>query len=1138
MQVERRVRQSLVISSDKGVACDLINDLVKDGHSIGRNEMDVRVRAFDWSETPLGDPSEWPQSLKTIIQILLTSRFAMWIGWGPQLTFLYNDTYGKMTLGDKHPWALGKPAREVWNEIWGEIGPRIDRVLADGKATWDEALLLFLERSGYPEETYHTFSYSPLADDSGQTAGMLCVVTEETERVIGERRLRSLRELAADLTSASSEIQVLKAVSRSLEGNNKDIPFALVYLLEHPRKANLAASSGMSANHSAAPPIVDAEYGATWPLFESLGDRKVRVVEDLEFEFESLPRGAWSEPPRTAALVPLQWQNQGTPLGFLIVGLNPFRPFDTDYEGFVTLMGGQIAAALSNARAYEEERRRAESLAEIDRAKTAFFTNISHEFRTPLTLMLGPLEDLVANEKPDTQISAADREELNRVHRNAVRLLKLVNTLLEFSRIEAGRATANFKLTDVPAYTAELASVFRAATEKAGLELNVRCEPFGSPIAIDREMWEKIVLNLISNAFKFTFEGSISVLLKQSSDREKFTLTVVDTGIGISREELPRLFERFHRIEGGQGRNFEGTGIGLALVHELVRLHGGTIEATSDLGKGTSFTVTIPRRQVVESAQDRSGVVAHHGKLALETSQEISRWFPDNLPCTTLERSSEEDLENSELRRSRARILVADDNADMRDYVERLLQGTWEVLRASNGIQALKIALEESPDLIISDVMMPEMDGFELLKALRADRKTRSTPVIMLSARAGEESRIEGLQAGADDYLIKPFSARELIARVGTQLALRQRSSQFETLIRQAPIGIVVLDSHFRVQQVNPVAVSVFGDIPDIVGCDYRELMRRLWPPKYADEVIDIFRHTLSTGESYSTPKRAEYRIDRERTEYYEWRLDRISLPEGGFGLVCYFRDISIEVLAEEALRKSEKLAAVGRLAATISHEINNPLESVTMLLYLIKGQVREESTRLLVDSAEQELRRASEVVRHSLKFHRQATRPEKEKLSDLLESTLTVYEARFRQCQVAIYRKYLDSTTVLCFSSELRQVFGNLLSNALDAMKPGCSLRLVVRDSRHWVTGEFGVRVAVSDTGSGMDEMALKHIFEPFFTTKGLQGTGLGLWLSAEILNRHRATVRVKSRQAATGSGTLFYLFFPTEGLTIEPRT
>ena len=234
--------------------------------------------------------------------------------------------------------------------------------------------------------------------------------------------------------------------------------------------------------------------------------------------------------------------------------------------------------------------------------------------------------------------------------------------------------------------------MFRAATEKGGIELNVRCEPFSSAVAIDREMWEKIVLNLISNAFKFTFAGSISVLLKQITERHEFTLTVADTGIGIPETEIPRLFERFHRVEGGQGRTFEGTGIGLALVNELVRLHGGAIEVASDLGNGTSFTVTIPCRRVAESAKDQSGTLTRSGNLALDYSQESVRWLVDDLSDASRLDAAEHGAANGKSQPGRARILLADDNADMRDYVERLLSEKWEVLRASNGREALEIA--------------------------------------------------------------------------------------------------------------------------------------------------------------------------------------------------------------------------------------------------------------------------------------------------------------------------------------------------------------------------------------------------------------------------------------------------------------
>jgi GAF domain-containing protein len=366
----------------------------------------------------------------------------MWMGWGKELSFFYNDAY-RPTLGVKHPGALGMPTQKVWAEIWKDIGPRIETVLGSGEATWEQALLLFLERSGYPEETYHTFSYSPLADDAGRVAGMLCVVTEETERVIGERRLTTLRELSSELAGTHQREEVFAAVTRCLEGNPRDLPFTLTYLFDADgTKARLAGSTGLAAGHVAAAPVMDIRRpDCPWPVSKLATATSPIVITDLRPGFADLPAGAWDKPPAQAAIVPVARQGQDKSAGFLVVGLNPYRRFDDSYGGFLTLMAGQIASGIANAAAYEDERKRAEALAELDRAKTAFFSNVSHEFRTPLTLMLSPLEELLA--RPDRTDTPQPRGLVEVAHRNALRLLKLVNMLLDFSRIEAGRVQAS-----------------------------------------------------------------------------------------------------------------------------------------------------------------------------------------------------------------------------------------------------------------------------------------------------------------------------------------------------------------------------------------------------------------------------------------------------------------------------------------------------------------------------------------------------------------------------------------------------------------------------------------------------------------------------------------------------------------------
>ena len=409
---------------------------------------------------------------------------------------------------------------------------------------------MFLERSGFPEETYHTFSYSPLADDHGRISGMLCVVTEETERLMGERRVETLRDVASALASTNTEEEVLQALRDQFSRNKKDLPFTLTYLFDGQRPGspgilhrNLIGASVGRAARSGRTAIFP------WPAQEIFLSPVPRV-EDLSARSDGIapPMGDWNKPAEQAVVVPIRQQGQERPAGFLVAGINPYRRYDAAYSGFVDLLAGQIAAGLANARAYEAERRRAESLAEIDRAKTTFFSNVSHELRTPLTLLLSPVEELLAQER--TAQDPEQQQLLELVHRNGLRLQRLVNTLLDFSRIEAGRLQAVYEPTDLSRYTSDLAGNFRSAMEKAGLEFQVECARDLPPVYVDREMWEKIVLNLLSNALKFTFEGGVQVTLTGCGSYAE--LAVQDTGTGIPTSELEHIFERFHRVAGAR----------------------------------------------------------------------------------------------------------------------------------------------------------------------------------------------------------------------------------------------------------------------------------------------------------------------------------------------------------------------------------------------------------------------------------------------------------------------------------------------------------------------------------------------------------------------------------------------------------
>jgi PAS domain S-box-containing protein len=769
----------------------------------GGGDVGKRIQSYNWSETPLGPIESWPQSLLTTVSLCLASNFPISMAWGAGHVQIYNDGYVPI-CGAQHPRSMGQDFRECWASAWPEIGEAYDHAWAGG-SSFIENKRTFVTRNGYLEEAFFTFSFSPIRDETGEVGGIFHPVTEKTVEMLSERRTRALRDLAARTGEAKSIEEVFTLAAGTLSDYKLDLPFALFYRLDDKgTQARLAASSGLMPGSAASPELVDVETSGAWPFADLLRSSQIIQVDELERRFGPLQCEPYPEFPTEGLVLPISSPGSERPCAIFVAGVSPRLALNEGYRNFYDMLASNLNAAVANAQAYEEERRRAEALAEIDRAKTAFFSNVSHEFRTPLTLLLGPIEDVLGRNENQEE----GRELLHVAHRNALRLQKLVNTLLDFSRIEAGRVQATYRPTDLSPFTAELASNFRSAIEKAGLKLRVDCDPLPEPVYIDRDLWEKVVLNLLSNAFKHTFEGEIKVRMRWQDERVE--LVVQDTGVGIPAGQLPYLFERFHQVPNARSRTHEGSGIGLALVNELVKLHGGTITVESVVDGGTSFTVSIPggKAHLPANSIDAETTLSSTALGIQPFVEEALRWLPQEgreglrIPSNSHASVLEAEIwpSTSPGSKAKARILLADDNADMREYVRRLLEAHCEVEAVSNGKAALHAAKANPPDLILSDVMMPEMDGFELLAALRGNSDLQRIPIIMLSARAGEEAKVEGLQVGADDYLSKPFSARELLARVRTNLDLHrvrregihalQKSLEREKLVADIVEGI------------------------------------------------------------------------------------------------------------------------------------------------------------------------------------------------------------------------------------------------------------------------------------------------------------------------------------------------------------
>ncbi|CAM3135304.1 response regulator [Corallococcus sp. ZKHCc1 1396] len=1109
----------------------------------GGGEMGKLIRAMDWSRTPLGPVEAWPQSLRTTVSLCLSSTFPILIAWGPERVQIYNDSY-RPICGAKHPESMGQPFRVCWATALPMVGGAFDKAGA-GTGSYIENQRMLLDRYGYLEEAFMTFSFSPIRDESGSVGGLFHPITEVTEKMLSARRTQTLRELAALLGKVKTVEAIGAALPQLPPDAALDVPFLLFYRRDEARDGvRLVNAMGLPPGSAWSPE--EAALDGPWP-FAASTTAEPRTVDVPRAPLEGVTCGPYEDPPVHARVLPLIPAGMTEPFGYLVAGVSPRRALDDAYRSFYEQLQSTLTTAVVNVRTYEAEAQRAEALAAIDRAKTAFFSNVSHEFRTPLTLILGPLEESLADTSFPLPPAQRARQELT--HRNALRLLKLVNSLLDFSRIEAGRVKASFHPTDLGQLTEDLTSVFRSAMEKAGLTYTVEVADVGEPVYVDRDMWEKVVLNLLSNAFKFTLQGGVTVRLSREGDRVR--LAVRDTGTGIPEAELPRVFERFHRVETSRGRTHEGTGIGLALIQELVKLHGGTLGVESVEEEGSTFFVELPlgSAHLPQEHVHQARGEAHAGKLGSAFSEEALRWLPDApdaIPPSVPEQAPRVEPTTAlghqgaglVLPPGRGRILVADDNADMRAYVSSLLAPQWEVRTVADGEAAFEAALRDRPDLILSDVMMPRLDGFGLLRKLRDDVRTRGIPFVLLSARAGEEARIEGLQAGADDYLVKPFSARELQARVDSQLQLGRARQQLSDFFMQAPTAMCVMTGPELVFTViNPMFADLMGR--DMLGKRARDAQ----PEGGHGVLLQCLEGVFHTGQPF-VGREVPVRQPDGRGGLKELLADVDIHPQRDseghiLGLLVAVQEVSEQVRARqrlEALTQDLRNALTSRdtFLGVASHELKTPVTALLLHLEVTRRRLSSqraepptpEKLKVAMDTALRQVERLARLVDElldvsriqagKLDFHLEESDP-----VELVREVLESFHEQLHQARCAVELRVESGARVWWDRSRMEQVLVNLVSNAIK-YAPGQPIRIEV--TRH--DGQLSIRVA--DSGPGIPREHQARVFERFERggpPRSVHGLGLGLFIASQIVQGHHGQLRLDSD---AGRGATFTIELP----------
>jgi signal transduction histidine kinase len=717
-----------------------------------------------------------------------------------------------------------------------------------------------------------------------------------------------------------------------------------------------------------------------------------------------------------------------------------------------------------------------EDLKETDRIKSRFTANVHHELRTPLTLTLAPLEAILAGEFGE--VPEALRSYLKTMHVNALRLLKLINNLLDLAKVEGRQLSLHRRELDVAKIVTDIVAGARPLADRKGIALATEVAGDLPVVYADEDAFEKIVVNLLGNALKFTDAGG-RITARLARDPEGIRLSVEDTGIGLPADQLERIFDRFAQVDSSATRRHEGTGIGLSLVKELVGLHGGRVYAESPgLGQGTRMHVVLPIGSADAEAadalveEDAGRTDARHRSLdGMSAELDLASDGSPAQQLVELERSVArfEEAGAAPAPASQAaagpgphaaKIVIAEDNPDMRRLLVDLIGREYQVRATRNGREALEAVAHEPPDLVLTDVMMPEMSGTELCAAIKRDPKTRGIPVILVTSKADRQMKIEGLELGADDYVTKPFHPRELLARVrglvalrGLQAELSVRNARLEAALAELRAAEVQLVQSERLAAVGQLAAGIAHEVNNPVNF-------ALNAARALKGATDDVRRVIDALEAVDWSDRAHAGKHAEKLAQLRRELD--------------FEEVADQV-AELARIVTDGLERTSRLVGNLSD---------------FAGAGRTSTTPVDVRQG--------------------------------LRSTANLIGPTLRGAGIALTLDLADGLPlVFGDAGALNQVFLNLLKNAADACDGG-GHTIAVRARAEGAN----VVVEVEDDGAGIAPEIRKRLFEPFVTTRAAgRGTGLGLSISQRVVKAHHGSIALED---APERGTIARVTLP----------